>query len=172
MRRWHVASLAAVMLAGVGSGCARTVVSARAQSPAACPPGQGAGYGAAQGPIIGAAPGYGEISKRHKHDFAPFAGIQNHEMGYGDGYYRSPYAETRISAYPPSPNDGGYSAYPCGPSYGGGCAGGCHPGCGHNHHTVNYNWPQGLSYPQQQFPAGYVQYPYYTLRGPTDFFMK
>ena len=37
---------------------------------------------------------------------------------------------------------------------------------------VNYKVPNNLSYPQQNTPAATVQYPYYTLKGPTDFFMK
>lgn len=38
-----------------------------------------------------------------------------------------------------------------------------------NFHT--YDVPKNLSYPDQLAPAVY-QYPYYTTRGPTDFFMK
>ncbi|MEQ9410185.1 MAG: hypothetical protein RIK87_20790 [Fuerstiella sp.] len=39
-----------------------------------------------------------------------------------------------------------------------------------NFHT--YDVPANLCYPQEnQQPAQY-QYPYYTLRGPTDFFME
>lgn len=33
-----------------------------------------------------------------------------------------------------------------------------------------YNPPQGLVYPPQNQPAGVIQYPYYTVKGPTDFF--
>lgn len=32
--------------------------------------------------------------------------------------------------------------------------------------------PQNLKYPPQNVPPTVIQYPYYTLRGPTDFFMK
>ena len=39
-----------------------------------------------------------------------------------------------------------------------------------NFHT--YDVPQGLTYPQQNRPPASYQYPYYTTRGPTDFFMK
>ena len=35
-----------------------------------------------------------------------------------------------------------------------------------------YTTPDGLSYPPQNAPPAVYQYPYYTLRGPTDFFMK
>lgn len=39
-----------------------------------------------------------------------------------------------------------------------------------NFHT--YDVPKGLTYPQQNRPPASYQYPYYTTRGPTDFFMK
>lgn len=39
-----------------------------------------------------------------------------------------------------------------------------------NFHT--YDVPNGLTYPQQDTPPATYQYPYYTTRGPTDFFMK
>jgi hypothetical protein len=39
-----------------------------------------------------------------------------------------------------------------------------------NFHT--YSAPQGLMYPPENSAPALVQYPYYTLRGPTDFFMK
>ncbi len=41
-----------------------------------------------------------------------------------------------------------------------------------HHHTWDYQPPQNLSYPPQNQPPAVIQYPYYTLRGPTDFFMK
>lgn len=41
-----------------------------------------------------------------------------------------------------------------------------------HHHTWTYKAPKNLNYPpQNQRPAVY-QYPYYTVKGPTDFFMK
>ena len=45
----------------------------------------------------------------------------------------------------------------------------CHP-VHRNFHT--YDLPSGLRYPQQNTPAAVYQYPYYTLRGPTDFRSK
>ncbi|MEZ6122927.1 MAG: hypothetical protein R3C49_07095 [Planctomycetaceae bacterium] len=45
----------------------------------------------------------------------------------------------------------------------------CHP-VHRNFHT--YSVPRGLSYPEQDAAAAMVQYPYYTFRGPTDFFMQ
>lgn len=41
-----------------------------------------------------------------------------------------------------------------------------------HHHTYSYKQPQNLSYPAQNQPAGVVVYPYYTCKGPSDFFMK
>lgn len=39
-----------------------------------------------------------------------------------------------------------------------------------NFHT--YSVPDGLMYPPENLPPAMYQYPYYTLRGPTDFFQK
>ena len=45
----------------------------------------------------------------------------------------------------------------------------CHP-VHRNFYT--YDAPDNLMYPPQNQEAATYQYPYYTLRGPTDFFMK
>lgn len=50
-----------------------------------------------------------------------------------------------------------------------GCNLPCHP-VHRNFHT--YSYPQDLMYPPENTAAAITQYPYYTLRGPTDFFMK
>lgn len=39
-----------------------------------------------------------------------------------------------------------------------------------NFHT--YDVPSNLTYPQEDIPPAMVQYPYFTTRGPTDFFME
>lgn len=36
--------------------------------------------------------------------------------------------------------------------------------------ALRYHAPRNLVYPQQNQPAAVVQYPYYTFKGPTDFF--
>jgi hypothetical protein len=59
----------------------------------------------------------------------------------------------------------------------GGCHNGCQTGCNLPFHPVHRNFhtyhvPQGLMYPPQNSAPAFYQYPYYTLRGPTDFFMK
>ena len=41
-----------------------------------------------------------------------------------------------------------------------------------HHHTYDYRQPRDLVYPPQNQPAAAVVYPYYTLKGPSDFFMK
>lgn len=62
--------------------------------------------------------------------------------------------------------------------YGGACPdGGSHNGqgglgCPPHKHWYRYEEPQNLVYPPANQPAPIVQYPYYTMRGPTDFFMK
>jgi hypothetical protein len=64
----------------------------------------------------------------------------------------------------------------------GGCPqGGCQPGyCGdgsiacqpHHGYSYSYKTPNDLSYPSPQVPGGAVMYPYYTHKGPSDFFRK
>ena len=41
-----------------------------------------------------------------------------------------------------------------------------------HHHTSSYNAPKDLKYPQANQPPAVYQYPYYTVKGPTDFFLK
>ena len=38
--------------------------------------------------------------------------------------------------------------------------------------SYTYNTPKNLMYPDASSSAGIVQYPYYTFRGPTDYFME
>ncbi|HQX52945.1 MAG TPA: hypothetical protein PLR25_23695 [Planctomycetaceae bacterium] len=52
---------------------------------------------------------------------------------------------------------------------GAGCNLPCHP-VHRNFHT--YEAPSNLMYPPENAQPAQVQYPYYTFRGPTDFFMK
>jgi len=81
-----------------------------------------------------------------------------------------------MRAQSPEYYGGGYDC----PPQGGGCpvGGACdsqnlnlpfHP-VHRNSYTVNE--PKGLMYPPDNSPAGTYQYPYYTFRGPTDFFME
>ena len=57
--------------------------------------------------------------------------------------------------------------------YGGDCG---PDGCGHNFcappqtYRFQYIVPQGLNYPPPNAMPGVVQYPYYTVKGPDDFF--
>lgn len=66
----------------------------------------------------------------------------------------------------------GHQVIQAGPN--GQCGPQCGPGCQHGHHNGHYQWtytpPQGLRYPPQNGPSGVVFYPYYTLKGPDDFF--
>lgn len=44
--------------------------------------------------------------------------------------------------------------------------------CPKQYHSFDYVIPKNLVYPPANQPAAVVQYPYYTLKGPDDFFMK
>lgn len=131
------------------------------------------------GPLIGSAPGYGELSKKPKKDFKTFPEFHDNNFGYEGGYYAGPegyYAARHRKAYTYGHGGMGEGCPYC--NYGDACPpSGC-PHCkchgkGPKHYTTyEYKWPDNLVYPQYGAPAGMVQYPYYTLRGPTDFFMK
>ncbi|MBI1312568.1 hypothetical protein GC176_14845 [bacterium] len=41
-----------------------------------------------------------------------------------------------------------------------------------HHHTWEYHAPQDLVYPAENQPNAVQQYPYYTVKGPSDFFMQ
>jgi len=73
----------------------------------------------------------------------------------------------------------GQSCQTCGGQGGVGCSdcdtddddgdGGHHPT---HYHWFSYEQPRNLVYPQANQPAAVVQYPYYTVKGPSDFFMQ
>ncbi len=56
------------------------------------------------------------------------------------------------------------------PPYGGQCSNGCFQGIHHNH-SYQIRRPNDLSYPQPNMPGGVTVYPYYTHKGPDDFFL-
>ena len=60
---------------------------------------------------------------------------------------------------------------PHGAGYGPGCPGcGSGHGCPHHYHSYSYHRPHDLVYPPANAPGGAVVYPYYTHKGPSDFF--
>lgn len=167
-------------------GCAQTQPTIRGQSPAVASPAAPATAPAEYpGPIIGTAPGYSEqIVHPYKRalthqDFQLYHGFRDNNFGYEGGYYAGPQGYYTDKGRHYVANNGGCPAceYGRGCPQGGcphcGCNNGCgYGGCPYNYQTYSYKWPQNMVYPPDQVPAGMVQYPYYTLRGPTDFFMK
>ncbi len=104
----------------------------------------------------------------------PEAGTLAHELANpaADDGYQEAYAD---GGYCP-PGRGMYPAIVC-PRGGGYCRPGC--GCGNqfdwyprHHLSHSYTTPRNLSYPTQGAPSGAVVYPYYTLKGPGDFFRQ
>ena len=129
------------------------------------------------GPIIGTAPGYGE-RPRHptKHrDFRIYNGVNNHNFGYGNGYYGGHEDYYRPDYPKPNPQytvggAGGYGSDGC-PCGGSGCSS-C-KGLPHHYNTYRYKgYDNNYVYPSPQVPAGLTVYPYYTHKGPSDFFME
>lgn len=73
----------------------------------------------------------------------------------GAGGYGGPYA-----------GNGGYGGGPGGP----GNPGGPNDWYPTHRHHFHYTPPKNLVYPAQNQPTAMVQYPYYTNKGPSDFF--
>ena len=171
MRVRGILSLAALLSVSFTVGCAMSNPVVRGQAPDM------------GGPIIGTAPGYGDfkhapyLGKYGRPDFKPHTGFRDHNFGYEGGTYAYPngYYDDRYQPYA----DDGCGCQECGD--GSHCPqGGCHRcgrGCGYHdgkpqhYQTYRHHWPKNMVYPQQGVPSGMIQYPYYTLRGPTDFFM-
>ena len=167
-------------------GCSQGRQTVRGQSPAMPPsaPTQMPVGMDEQGPIIGSAPGYGQAvnghqSKHAHHDFKAYTGFRDNNFGYEGGYYAGPSGYYTDRTYTGTGNAGcpaceyGRACPQAGCTHCGHGANGCAPaGCPQHYQTYRFDWPQNQVYPPNQVPAGMVQYPYYTLRGPTDFFMK
>ena len=188
--------LMVVVALAASSGCSQSRPTIRGQSPSASMSAAAAGNvgwdgQSQQGPIIGAAPGYGQfahgpIAEHTKHDFQAHTGFRDQNFGYDGGYYagQDGYYTEHDRSYTadgggcPSCQNGQACPSDGCPQCGHGCRG-MAGGLGHgpngfptHYQTYQYNWPQNQVYPTNQVPAGLVQYPYYTFRGPTDFFMK
>lgn len=67
------------------------------------------------------------------------------------------------------PSYGGYSSCPDGRCGRGGCR---HPICIRDSRSYNYKQPNDLRYPADNVIGGVIVYPYYTHKGPSDFFRK
>jgi hypothetical protein len=177
----------ALLAVSFSAGCSITNPTVRGQAPDGCPPGAGPAVGTtgpavgATGPILGTAPGYGQfksapyLGKHGVHDFKVYSQYRDNNFGYEGGFYAGPNRYLTQANVPYTADGSGCPE--C--QYGQACpTGGCrHCGFGcrplpHHYQTYQYNWPNNMVYPTTGVPAGIVQYPYYTLRGPTDFFMN
>ncbi|MBX3442044.1 MAG: hypothetical protein KF774_06535 [Planctomyces sp.] len=128
----------------VASGCGGANAIIRGQSPAHLQQAT-AGY---SGPIR-------EVSHEHFHGRA----ITHYSVDSSGGGCPS-------DGYGCPPGAGHMGCPPGGP----GCppgGHGCHP---HHGYTFSYERPNNLVYPPANVPGGAVAYPYYTLKGPSDFF--
>ena len=167
--------LAVLFAVSLTVGCSMTGPTVRGQAPDN------------SGPIIGTAPAYGTLKhtpyahRNGAHDFKALPGIHDNNLGYEGGFYAGPDGTItdRNTPYTVDGQGGGGECPYC--QNGGSCPSDgcrrCGRGCMYKHgmpqhyQTYQYDWPKNPVYPQQGVPSGMVQYPYYTLRGPTDFFM-
>jgi len=136
--------------------------------------------------MLGCSTGPGTIRAQSPSDGLVEHGTVTPAVAYSDQL------DPRYQPVSMSYQDYGQGTYPangyCGPECENQCDDGCH-GCQNcrkdwyptHYHNFTYSipwnnlWaisPSQLSYPPQNQPAGVVQYPYYTVRGPTDFFFE
>ncbi|MFG0334584.1 MAG: hypothetical protein ACF8TS_14605 [Maioricimonas sp. JB049] len=157
----------ALLAAACGCGTAPQVVRGQSPAPIADP---------AVTPVSHAAHGGHAISPASSNHYGwPHEAAANH-------LYQQQVSFHNASAHPGYAGAGGPSGYcpPGGhPGLPGGlghCPHGCHPhGCHHkpiptHHHSYSYHRPRDLVYPPPSVPGGAVVYPYYTHKGPSDFF--
>jgi len=173
MRFRGILGLAALLSVSFSVGCTMTNPTVRGQGPDT------------SGPIIGSAPGYGDFKRTPyagragAHDFRVYSGFRDNNFGYEGGYYAGPNGyQTGLGRTYTAGDNGGCQQCNNGQSCPQGGCQRCGRGCGYrngapqHYQTYQYNWPQSQVYPQHGVPSGIIQYPYYTLRGPTDFFME
>ncbi len=162
MERFSLWKFAACALLAA-CGCAQTGPVMRGQSPAAL---QQASFG------------YHGSIKEAAHDHMYGTDTTHFNVGADGQVYQS-------GGYAPGNCPGGCPQPGACP--GGNCPGGYCPGAGcptghcnsgeivcqpHHGYTFSYKAPNDLRYPPANVPGGAVVYPYYTHKGPSDFFRK
>ncbi len=157
----HAMALAAALLTVAHVGCSSVAPVTRGQSP-----------GGPGSPVQTVS--HDHHSSADHQQFDAMSPQELHDQFHGQ----------EISYYPAPGGGQGYGGqgYGC-PPYG--CPGGacpigyhdaytmgpCGPACGPRHHmTHSYSRPTDLRYPDQSTTGGAVVYPYYTHKGPSDFF--
>lgn len=121
--------------------------------------------------LIQPAPEAGSDYMNHWGEPAPSPGCgpgcQNPDLAPFGMYSGMHHPAHRHPPYQHVLNHGGpYSASCC--LYGGGLEGGHQPT---HYHIYSYEQPRDLVYPPANTPAAIIQYPYYTTKGPDDFFL-
>lgn len=100
--------------------------------------------------------------------FGNLATIQ-HPAADAHAYSSSYHSTSGFPGYDPYMScPSGDCGYGCGNACG--CGYGCGHGCPHHYHSYAYSRPHDLVYPAAGTPGGAVVYPYYTHKGPSDFF--
>ena len=170
------------LLAGMSTGCASTPMVARAQNELPEPFVRPASYGYQPDPHQLVQESVHGTKVSHYNANNPYqpapATWHNHVHGTPAGYGPA-------TSCPPSaecPHCQGHPANGACPfcqSGGSGVHGMLHNGIQHlrgpypqHHVSYSYSRPNNLQYPPPQVPGGAIVYPYYTLKGPSDFFRE
>jgi hypothetical protein len=158
MHRLNVWKLAACALLAA-CGCAQTGPVMRGQSPPAVQQAQFGYHGSL----------HEAMHDHHARDTVHFNVGPDGQPYQGGGYLAGPHCPQGGMC---PPGNGCPPGYGCPGCPGGGCGNGeivCQP---HHGYTYSYQTPNDLRYPPANVPGGAVVYPYYTHKGPSDFFRK
>lgn len=149
----HSLMLAAALLAAATSGCTSLGTTVRSQSPNFSPTYANPYHHPSHAQPVGALSDHMQdvYHEHHNTDTTYYHG--GSVMANPDGAY--------------CPPQGGYQGGYCPP----GTSGGPHDFGIHHGYSYSYNRPNDLVYPTSQV-GGMIVYPYYTHRGPSDFFTK
>lgn len=98
--------------------------------------------------------------------------LHEHFNGTDISYYNVDSSSMGGACPPGGCPSGGCPSGACPPGHCGGCQGNGQAACGGPRHGYSfaYEYPNDLSYPPPNVPGGAVIYPYYTHKGPSDFF--
>lgn len=167
--------MAGLALSATTCGCQSLGTVARGQSPAPMPEQMAAVNSVGHEVAAPALPADLVPQFQTPHTASEVQGIQDHmqSMENHHAYTTNHYSDT-VQAGPEG-------AYPGGICQNGYCPNGGCQSCGagngfdwypKHYSSYSYQVPNDLRYPQQNQPGGAIVYPYYTHKGPSDFFRK
>lgn len=133
------------------------------------------GCSGSQAIVRGQDPAYpSAVVPQHGYPVGVHSWLHNHHTPDDDSWHSGPIVTHPANSGSCDSCGGGCPDGQCtNDPHGCGCASGrSHDWYPTHYHWFSYNAPDELLYPPANMPAAVVQYPYYTLKGPDDFFLN